>query len=109
MEERRSTTNRIQTDVLVDYRGTHVVLYHRVRNLSIGGICIESPTVEPLGKIVSLSLNFPDLHQTIEVTGEVVWANEESPRDMGIRFMELDESQVQTIRAYIKLAGQRGE
>ena len=107
MEERRNRPNRIQTDVLVDYRGTHVVLYHRVRNLSIGGICIESPTVEPLGKVVSLSLNFPDLHQTIEVNGEVVWANEEPPRDMGIRFMDLDEKQMDTIKAYIHLEGQR--
>ena len=83
MKERRSQPKRIQTDVIVDYRGTHVVLFHKVRNLSIGGICIESPSVEPVGKRVSLSLNFPELNKALEVEGEVVWANEEAPSDMG--------------------------
>ena len=64
MEERRNAPNRIKADVQVDYLGTHVVLYHRVLNLSIGGICIESPSVEAVGKVVRLSLNFPDLHRS---------------------------------------------
>ena len=109
MEERRNAPNRIKTEVLVDYRGTHVVLYHRVRNLSLGGICIESPSVEPVGKPVTLSLNFPDLHKSIEVDGEVVWANEEAPRDMGIRFKNLTSEQSDTIKAYIQLESAKDE
>lgn len=103
MEERRHGSGRIATDVIVDYRGTHIVLYHKVRNLSLGGICIEAPSVEEVGKTVSLSLNFPELHESIEVAGEVVWANQEPPCDMGIRFHGLTEEQATTIRAYIQL------
>ena len=109
MVERRDAPNRIKTEVLVDYRGTHVVLYHRVRNLSLGGICIEAPSVEPVGKHVTLSLTFPDLHKSIEVEGEVVWANDEDPRDMGIRFINLGTEQIDTIKAYIQLESGKEE
>lgn len=108
MEERRNAPNRIKADVQVDYLGTHVVLYHRVLNLSIGGICIESPSVEAVGKVVRLSLNFPDLHRSIDVEGEVVWANQEPPQDMGIRFRELSDADKETIRAYVQLEGKKG-
>ena len=103
MKERRSQEERIEADVVVDYHGTHVVLYHTVRNLSLGGVCIESPSLEPIGKTVSLSLNFPDLDRTLDVRGEAVGVNEEPPQDMGIRFIELSESDKETIRHYIQL------
>ena len=108
MKERRSQPKRIQTDVVVDYRGTHVVLFHKVVNLSIGGICIQSPSVEPVGKSVSLSLNFPELNKALEVSGVVVWTNEETPSDMGIRFTNLSESDIEVIRNYIALVEKKG-
>jgi len=106
-DDQRRDNPRIQADVVVDYTGTEVLLYHHVENISLGGLCIKAPTVEPVGIKVALSLNFPDLNVTVDVDGEVVWANEDPPRDMGIRFTGLSEESKEIIRQYIELKGQR--
>lgn len=100
-EERRET--RIETDALVDVTASDVLLYHHIENLSLGGLSIQSPTVEPLGTKVNLSINFPDLHRTLDLEGEVVWANAEHPCDMGIKFINLSESDKAVLRHYLEL------
>ena len=37
----------------------------------------------------------------LALRGEVVWANRQTPRDMGIRFTSLDERKVETLKQYI--------
>lgn len=102
MENQRKSP-RIQTDAIVDYMGTDVLLYHKIQNISLGGICIQSPTIEDVGVEVELSINFPDLNETIETKGVVVWANNEPPKDMGIRFETLTEKQKEILRKYLEL------
>ena len=99
---RRRQSPRIEADVWLDYAGSEVLLYHRVRNISLGGVCIETPTVEPVGTRVALSLTFPELDASMDVEGEVVWANEHPPRDMGIRFVGLDASQRELLRTFLR-------
>lgn len=92
---------RIQTDATVDFTGNDVLLYHRIENISLGGICIQAASVEEVGTIVELAINFPELGAAIEVKGEVVWANHEVPKDMGIRFFEMDEASKATLSKYL--------
>jgi len=106
-DDKRRDSPRIKADVVVDYTGTEVLLYHHVENISLGGLCIQAPSVEPVGINVSLTLNFADLNVTIDIEGEVVWANEDPPRDMGIRFIGLNEENKDIIRQYIDLRSQR--
>jgi uncharacterized protein (TIGR02266 family) len=87
----------------VDYTGSEVLLYHKVQNISLGGICIQSMAVEEVGTTVDLVLNFPELEATIGIKGEVVWANREPPMDMGIRFVDLDDDRKDTLRRYLSL------
>jgi uncharacterized protein (TIGR02266 family) len=94
---------RLELKAYVDYTGSEVLLYHKVRNISVGGICIQSEAVEDVGTTVDLVVNFPDLEATIGVKGEVVWANREPPRDMGIRFIDLDDDRKDTLRRYLSL------
>lgn len=95
---------RLELDAYVDYTGSEVMLYHKVQNISLGGICIQSLAVEEIGTAVDLVLNFPELEATIGVKGEVVWANREPPMDMGIRFVDLDDDRRDTLRRYLSLA-----
>ena len=88
----------------MDYTGSEVLLYHKIQNISLGGICIQSPAIEEVGTTVDLVLNFPDLEATIAVKGEVVWANREPPMDMGIRYIDLDDDRKDTLRRYLSLA-----
>jgi uncharacterized protein (TIGR02266 family) len=91
----------------VDYTGNEVMLYHRIQNISLGGICIQSSGVEDVGTTVDLVINFPDLNASLSVKGEVVWVNREPPMDMGIRYVDLDNERKETLRRYIGLVKKR--
>jgi len=93
---------RLETDALVDYTGSEVLLFHKIENISLGGLSIRAPTVEDMGTRVFITINFPDLNETIEVEGEVVWATHEDPKDMGIKFLGLMESDKEVLRRYIQ-------
>jgi uncharacterized protein (TIGR02266 family) len=101
-ETRRTREHpRYEVSAYVDYTGSEVLLYHRIQNISLGGICIASPNIEEVGTMVELVINFPDLGTSISAQGEVVWANRENPMDMGIRFVEMDEAKRETLRQFI--------
>ena len=92
---------RYEVTAYVDYSGSEVLLYHRIENISLGGICIQTAAVEEVGTIVDLMINFPDLDTSIAVQGEVVWCNREPPMDMGIRYVDLDDERRETLRRYL--------
>src|SRR6478735_3192131 len=102
-EDARRTREHPRYDVsaYVDYTGAEVLLYHRIQNISLGGICIQSPSIEEVGSVVDLVINFPELGTSISVRGEVAWANREPPMDMGIRYVDLDDQKRETLRQYI--------
>ncbi len=93
---------RFEVSAYVDYTGSEVLLYHRIQNISLGGICISTPSVEEMGTIVELMINFPDLGGSVSLRGEVVWVNREPPMDMGIRYIDLDEPKRETLRQYLQ-------
>ena len=43
---------RYEVTAYVDYTGSEVLLYHRIENISLGGICIQTTSVEPVGTVV---------------------------------------------------------
>ena len=92
---------RYEVSAYVDYTGSEVLLYHRIQNISLGGICISTPSIEEVGSIVDLVINFPDLGGSVSLHGEVVWANREPPMDMGIRYIEMDDQKRDALRQYI--------
>jgi uncharacterized protein (TIGR02266 family) len=94
---------RFVLNAYVDYTGSEVLLYHRVQNISLGGVCIRSASVEEVGTQVDLVVNFPDLDASIALRGEVVWANREPPMDMGIRYLDLDDDRRDTLKRYLSL------
>ena len=94
---------RFEVNAYVDYTGNEVLLYHRVQNISLGGICIQSNGVEDVGTIVDLVVNFPELGASISVKGEVVWVNRDTPMDMGIRFIDLDNERKDTLKKYVSM------
>ena len=94
---------RFEVNAYVDFTGNEVMLFHRIQNISLGGVCIQTSGVEEVGTVVDLVLNFPDLDASIGVKGQVVWANREDPIDMGVRFIDLDEERKDTLRKFINL------
>lgn len=99
---------RFEVTAYVDYTGSEILLYHRIENISLGGMCLQTTTVEDLGTIVDLVVSFPDISDaTVCMQGEVVWANREEPMDMGIRFLDLDEERKKVLREYISRVRKR--
>ena len=92
---------RYEVSAYVDYTGSEVLLYHRIQNISLGGICIQTPSIEEVGNLVDLVINFPELGTSLSLRGEVVWANRDPPMDMGIRYIDMDEARRETLRQYI--------
>lgn len=92
---------RYEVSAYVDYTGSEVLLYHRIQNISLGGICIQTPSIEEVGSVVDLVINFPELGTSLSLRGEVAWANREEPMDMGIRYVEMDETRRETLKQYI--------
>ena len=107
MDEARAHP-RYEVQAYVDVTGTEVLLYHRIQNLSIGGICIQSPTVEEIGALVDVVVNFPELHAELTLTGQVVWVNRAPPQDMGIRWIDLDSERQALLERYLDRVRQRG-
>jgi uncharacterized protein (TIGR02266 family) len=100
--ERRAREHpRYEVSAYVDYTGSEVLLYHRIQNISLGGICISSPSIEEVGTTVDLVINFPELGTSLNLRGEVVWANRDPPMDMGIRFVDIEDAKRETLRQYI--------
>ena len=99
--ERAREFPRFEVNAYVDYTGNEVLLFHRIQNISLGGVCIQTSGVEEVGTMVDLVLNFPDLDASIALTGEVVWANREPPMDMGIRYVDMDEERREILRKYL--------
>ena len=56
---------RYEVNAYVDYTGNEMLLFHRIQNISLGGVCIKTSGVEEIGTIVDLVLNFPDLDASI--------------------------------------------
>jgi Tfp pilus assembly protein PilZ len=92
---------RYEVNAYVAYGGTEALLY-RIQNISLGGICIQSAIIEEVGSRVDLVINFPELAAHVEVQGEVVWVNRTDPKDMGIRYIGMDEARRDTLRRYIE-------
>ena len=101
-DQEQRTHPRFELTAYVDYAGTEVLLYHRVENISLGGICIQTASVEDVGTLVDLLIHFPDLDASVALQGEVVWANHEPPMDMGIRYRDLDADKAETLKKYIQ-------
>jgi len=93
---------RYEVDAFADLTGTEILLNHKVCNISLGGICLQTQSVEEVGTIVDLVINFPDLESTIAVKGEVVWVNREPPEDMGIRYVELSDERKGTLKKLLQ-------
>ncbi len=99
---------RFEVSAYVDYTGSEVLLYHRIQNISLGGICISSPSVEEVGTQVDLVINFPDLSTSLSLRGEVVWANRAPPIELGIRFLDVDDRKRDTLRQYVERVRRAG-
>lgn len=73
----------------------------RVRNLSLGGICVETTAPPELGSLVDVVLRLPDLPRPLVLRGQVAWRNREPPPDIGVRWSRLAGDDRERLRRYL--------
>ncbi|HPC47232.1 MAG TPA: PilZ domain-containing protein [Deltaproteobacteria bacterium] len=71
------------------------VLKGIVRNVSIGGVFIETPRPLERGEVIHLSLDAVDLGKVIDVEGRVV--RSEPERGMGIEFLDQENKDIKKL------------
>jgi Tfp pilus assembly protein PilZ len=98
---------RFEVDAYVDVSGGEVLKYHRIQNVSLGGICIQTPALAEIGSPVDVVLNFPDLGAQLQLRGQIAWTNREPPQDVGIRWVALDDERRELLKKYISMVKAR--
>ena len=100
MNEQRKQA-RIETKALVDYTGTNALLDHKIRDISAGGLRIETEFLEQEGTEVDLYISLPEIDEGFEAKGVVVWVNQDSPKDMGIKFVQMSDEAKAVLKKYL--------
>lgn len=82
-------------------------LFEYSKNISKGGIFIETRTPLPVGVVLTIRFPIPG-HEEVEVEGEVVWVNpfregEANPNPgMGIQWKKLSARQHEAVQSVVK-------
>ncbi|HOJ14151.1 MAG TPA: PilZ domain-containing protein [Deltaproteobacteria bacterium] len=98
-EKRRYTRKPLKVEARYhDKKGT--VLKGIVRNVSMGGIYIETSRPLERGETIRLSLDAVDLGKVIDVEGRVV--RSEAERGMGIEFTDHDNKDIKKLISTIR-------
>jgi Tfp pilus assembly protein PilZ len=89
---------RYEIDASADLTGSG---RHRIQNISLGGICIQTRAIEEVGAPVDVVLHLGDDGARLDLHGQVVWVNREPPEDVGIRWTGLDDEHRSALAGYI--------
>lgn len=97
---------RIPVALNIHCEGSTRPLVFVSKNLSRGGILLESPQIFPLGARLTLDFKLPYTHSEMRLPGKVVRHEVEAAtgiiKGMAIEFVDINESDVATIDQYIQ-------
>ena len=91
---------RYELEAYVDYTGREFLLNHRITDLSIGGMKLQTKEVDEVGQQVDIILTLPDLEAVIEIKAEVVWSNPEE-KIMGLKFKNMGIKELRLLQEYL--------
>ena len=83
-------------------------------NISGGGLFVKTDNPLPKGENFLLKLQLPDIGQNLSIQCQVVWNRKPGdtakagPNGMGIRFLEMDDKDVQVLRRYVQEITRKG-
>jgi uncharacterized protein (TIGR02266 family) len=103
MDERRQHP-RLSMAVEVDFGSEHNFYSARTRDISVGGLFIETDVALPIGTRLRVDLKF--LQRQVHAEAEVTWVlfgDGEQAVGMGVRFVDLPESATKNIEAFMAL------
>jgi len=100
--------NRVQQRVRADLELTirHAETFHwtSLRNLSGGGVFVQTDTPQKVGSIVTLQLTLPVDEEIMNIQGQVKWIRQAGGTDapgMGIEFTSISQEHQQRIVKFV--------
>ncbi|HEX3772278.1 MAG TPA: TIGR02266 family protein [Polyangiaceae bacterium] len=102
MKAERRQHPRLSISVEVDVSSEHNFYSAKTRDISVGGLFIETDIALPIGTRIRVDLKF--LKKKLQVEGEVTWvlvAENEQVTGVGVRFTDLSESAKKSIEAFM--------
>jgi hypothetical protein len=79
----------------------HKNLHFHVRNVSLGGLYLESPPPLKKGEILRVQATLPGIPVPLQAFGEVCWSGKEGG---GLRFLAMAEQSIEALQNYIRSA-----
>jgi len=94
---------RLSVGVDVDLTSGHNFYSAKTRDISVGGLFIDTPAGLPIGTLLTVDLKFMKSHVRIEC--EVMWALTDGDKTLGVgvRFVELRPAARKSIEAFMAL------
>jgi uncharacterized protein (TIGR02266 family) len=94
---------RLSIAVAVDFNSGHNFYSARTRDISTGGLFVETDAALPIGTQISVDLKFLKKHLRVEC--EVMWALTEDGKTVGVglRFVDLRRRAKDSIEAFMVL------
>jgi uncharacterized protein (TIGR02266 family) len=108
--EHRRSDRRYERRVAIELAHEGAPLSAFTRNLSLGGVFIETETALPFGARVSLRFRVPTQAEPIEVSGQVRWleSDEGHVRGVGVRWEGLRARDVWALNKYFESPDEGG-
>lgn len=103
--DRARTHDRVRVAACADVTGSDVLLYHRIRDISEGGMSFGAARMDPVGSQLDVLLTFPRTEAEVPVKAEVAWiADEAAERLVGLRWVDLAPEERAHLRKHIAAA-----
>jgi len=107
----RRRARRVPVEIQIQYETADGFFQDYIRNLSLGGIFIETPKPLPMNTKLKVQFSLPDMSAPIVAEGVVVHTlrvgqpKNPSVSGMGIRFSELEPSSKEILESYLQTRG----
>lgn len=98
---------RYLVEISADEVRTALFTDGRVRNISRGGLFVETPKPLPLAAAIHLALHLPEMSTVLKVKGRVVWtydirkSRSQLVAGSGVRFVEMTGDQFELLETYL--------
>jgi uncharacterized protein (TIGR02266 family) len=95
---------RVKSDLELTVRHAETFHWTSLRNLSGGGVFVQTDTPQKVGSIVSMQLTLPVDGETMDIQGRVIWIGQAGGTDapgMGIEFTSISQEHQQKIIKFV--------
>ena len=113
-QEEKRRYPRIPLELVTDLQSIPIqlskdVLPATIRDISDGGVFIETTRTVAPGRLIMLKLKLPSEDSARSIMGLVRWCRAAAPRGLGIQFMTLQPASIPAVKKYLESVSQYAE